>query len=59
MNTLPRVFAYLRRYPWMALGTLTCAILSTLTVLVLPAVTSIPVSRYGRCDGQTIARRMI
>ena len=39
MNTVPRVFAYLRRYPWMAVGTLGCAILSTLMVLVFPAVT--------------------
>jgi len=39
MNTVPRVFAYLRRYPWMAVGTLACAILSTLMVLVFPAVT--------------------
>jgi ABC-type multidrug transport system fused ATPase/permease subunit len=39
MNTVPRVFAYLRRYPWMALGTLGCAILSTLMVVVFPAVT--------------------
>jgi ATP-binding cassette subfamily B protein len=39
VNTVPRVFAYLRRYPWMALGTLGCAILSTLMVVVFPAVT--------------------
>lgn len=39
MNTVPRVFAYLRRYPWMAVGTLTCAILSTLMLIVFPAVT--------------------
>src|ERR1041385_1044901 len=39
MKTVPRVFAYLRRYPWMALGTLSCAILSTLMVAVFPAVT--------------------
>jgi ATP-binding cassette subfamily B protein len=39
MRTVPRVFAYLRRYPWMATGTLACAILSTLLVLVFPAVT--------------------
>jgi len=39
MKTVPRVFAYLRRYPWMAVGTLGCAILSTLMVLVFPAVT--------------------
>lgn len=39
MNTVPRVFAYLRRYPWMAGGTLACAILSTLMLIVFPAVT--------------------
>jgi ABC-type multidrug transport system fused ATPase/permease subunit len=39
MNTVPRVFAYLRRYPWMALGTLACAIVSTLMLVVFPAVT--------------------
>ena len=39
MRTVPRVFAYLRRYPWMALGTLTCAIFGTLMVVVFPAVT--------------------
>src|SRR5205085_156393 len=37
--TVPRVFAYLRRYPWMAAGTLACAIFSTLMVAVFPAVT--------------------
>lgn len=39
MNTVPRVFVYLRRYPWMAVGTLACAILSTLMLIVFPAVT--------------------
>src|SRR5437868_1156513 len=39
MRTVPRVFAYLRRYPWMAAGTLACAIFSTLMVAVFPAVT--------------------
>jgi ATP-binding cassette subfamily B protein len=39
MNTVPRVFAYLRRYPWLALGTLLCAIVGTAMVLVFPAVT--------------------
>ena len=39
MKTVPRVFAYLRRYPWMALGTLGCAIVSTLMYMVFPAVT--------------------
>src|SRR3954471_4410894 len=39
MNTVPRVFAYLRRYPWLALGTLACAILGTAMVVVFPGVT--------------------
>jgi ATP-binding cassette subfamily B protein len=39
MKTVWRVFAYLKRYPWMAAGTLTCAILSTLMVVVFPATT--------------------
>jgi ABC-type multidrug transport system fused ATPase/permease subunit len=39
MKTVWRVFAYLKRYPWLAAGTLTCAILSTLMVIVFPAAT--------------------
>jgi ABC-type multidrug transport system fused ATPase/permease subunit len=39
MKIVWRVFAYLKRYPWMAAGTLGCAILSTLMVVVFPAVT--------------------
>src|SRR6267143_1683110 len=39
MKTVWRVFAYLKRYPWKAAGTLTCAVLSTLTVIVFPATT--------------------
>src|SRR6202045_2766724 len=39
MKTLWRVFAYLKRYPWMAAGTLSCAILGTLMVIIFPAVT--------------------
>jgi ATP-binding cassette, subfamily B, bacterial len=41
MNTVLRVLAYLRRYPWMAAGTLACTILGTLMVIVFPAVTKI------------------
>src|SRR5216110_929669 len=37
MKAVWRVFAYLKRHPWMAAGTLTCAILSTLMVIVFPA----------------------
>jgi len=39
MKTICRVFAYLRRYPWLAAGTLTCAVLGTLMVIIFPAVT--------------------
>src|SRR6059036_2704863 len=39
MKTVWRVFAYLKRYPWMAAGTLTCAIFSTVMVIVFPSVT--------------------
>jgi ATP-binding cassette, subfamily B, bacterial len=39
MKTVWRVFGYLRRYPWMAAGTLSCAILTTLMVIVFPSAT--------------------
>src|SRR5437764_1596872 len=39
METVCRVFAYLRRYPWLAVGTLTCAVLGTFMVIIFPAVT--------------------
>ncbi len=37
MKTVWRVFSYLKRYPLIAAGTLTCAVLSTLMVIVFPA----------------------
>jgi ATP-binding cassette, subfamily B, bacterial len=39
MKTVWRVFAYLRRYPGLAAGTLACAMLGTLMVIVFPSVT--------------------
>jgi len=39
VKTVWRVFAYLKRYPWLACGTLACAVVSTLMVIVFPAVT--------------------
>ena len=39
MNPNLRVFAYLRRYPWLAAGTMSCAIFGTLMVAVFPDVT--------------------
>jgi ABC-type multidrug transport system fused ATPase/permease subunit len=41
MNTVWRVFAYLKRYPWLAAGTLACAIFGTLMVIVFPAMTKL------------------
>jgi ATP-binding cassette subfamily B protein len=39
MKTVWRVFAYLKRYPGLAAGTLACAIVGTLMVIVFPSVT--------------------
>ena len=41
MNTVTRVFRYLRRYPLLGSATLACAILGTLMVVVFPAVTKL------------------
>ncbi|MEY2564754.1 MAG: ATP-binding cassette, subfamily multidrug efflux pump [Verrucomicrobiota bacterium] len=41
MNTVWRVFAYLKRYPILGSATLACAILGTLMVVVFPAVTKL------------------
>ncbi len=38
MTIVWRVFAYLKRYPWLGLATLSCAIVGTLMVIVFPAV---------------------
>ncbi len=53
MRTIWRVFAYLKRYPLLALATLSCAIVGTLMVIVFPAVTKLIVDevvRKGRAD---------
>ncbi len=39
MKVVSRIFAYLRRYPMLATGTLVSALVSTVTVLVFPKVT--------------------
>ena len=50
MKTTLRVFAYTRRYPWMAAGTLSCAMLTTMLVTVFPRVTQLVIDevRLGR-----------
>jgi len=52
MKTILRVFAYLRRYPVMALGTTACAIATTLMLMVFPKVTQLVIDevRAGRRD---------
>ncbi len=52
MKTTLRVFAYVRRYPWMAAATLLCAIVTTMTVTVFPKVTQLVLDdvRSGRGD---------
>jgi ATP-binding cassette subfamily B protein len=39
MRTILRVFQYIRRYPWLAAGTVGFAVLATLMVIVFPTVT--------------------
>jgi ABC-type multidrug transport system fused ATPase/permease subunit len=39
VKTIWRVFAYLKRYPALAAGTISCAVVGTLMVIIFPAVT--------------------
>ena len=41
MRTVARVFAYLRRYPGLATGTMACAIVATLLAFVFPKITQL------------------
>ena len=52
MKTIFRVLAYLRRYPRLAAGTLGCAVLMTLMVIVFPKVTQLAIGdvAIGRGD---------
>jgi len=52
MKTVLRIYAWLRRYPGMAAGTLSCAVVSTMMVVVFPKVTQLVVDdiRSGRGD---------
>lgn len=45
MPTILRVFAYLRRYPLFALGTMGCAVLTTLLLMVFPKVTQLVIDQ--------------
>lgn len=48
--TILRVFSYVRRYPWMAAGTVACAVFTTLMVTVFPKITQLVIDevRAGR-----------
>jgi ABC-type multidrug transport system fused ATPase/permease subunit len=50
MKIIVRVFAYVRRYPGMAVATLGCAIITTLMLMVFPKVTQLVIDevRAGR-----------
>lgn len=52
MRTLFRIFGYLRRYPLLATGTLNCAVLMTLMLIVFPKVSQIAIDdiSHGRGD---------
>ena len=52
MKTIFRVLTYLRRYPWLAAGTLGCAVLMTLMVIVFPKVSQLAIDdvAHGRSD---------
>jgi ABC-type multidrug transport system fused ATPase/permease subunit len=50
MRTVLRVFAYLRRYPFFAAGTMACAVAATLMLTVFPKITQVVIDevRAGR-----------
>ncbi len=52
IRSVLRVFAYVRRYPWWACGTIACAVLTTLLIIVFPKVTQLAIDdvRSGRGD---------
>src|SRR4051812_33008517 len=54
MKTILRVFAYVRRYPWMAAGMLGCAIIGTLMVVVFPKVTQVIIDDVGHGRGDRL-----
>lgn len=50
MKIVRRVFSYLRRYPGMAAGTLSCALVGTLMVLIFPKMTQEVIDGVIRAD---------
>lgn len=54
MKSIFRVLAYLRRYPWLAAGTLSCAVLMTLMVIVFPKVSQLAIDDVGHGRGDRL-----
>ncbi len=54
MKTLFRVFAYLRRYPLLATGTLLCAVMVSLMVIVFPKVTQLAIDDISEGRGDQL-----
>ena len=54
MPTVFRVFTYLRRYPFYALGTVGCAVLATLLLTVFPKVTQLVVDEVRAGRGENL-----
>ncbi len=59
MKTILRVFAYVRGYPWMAAGTLSCAIITTLMVTVFPKVTQLVIDEVRAGHRENLLRYSI
>src|SRR5262249_36077440 len=59
MNTAWRVFRYLKRYPLLASGTLLCAIIGTLMVIVFPSVTKLIINDVVRAHRPDKLPRLI
>ena len=54
MRTIFRVFRYLQKYPGWALGTLGCALASTVLVIVFPKVTQLVVDEVREGRGERV-----
>jgi ATP-binding cassette subfamily B protein len=54
VKTVLRVFRYLRKYPGWALGTLGCALASTVLVIVFPKVTQLVVDEVREGRGERV-----
>jgi ABC-type multidrug transport system fused ATPase/permease subunit len=56
MRTVFRVFAYVRRYPGFALGTMACAVAATVLLAVFPKVTQLVIDEVRLGRGENLLR---